>query len=164
MTSLVDWKRLSRQKSERVQVLDDELKAQLDLLATIGTSLGVPALSLPQIGITRQAFVLAADEPIVILNPTVLAVSTEMASAEEVCPNYPNTMFKITRPTGVRLRYMAGDGKYTTNIYKGLTAMLVFQMLDFLGGTTPLDRVSPLKRELIVKRLNKHDRRSGNVK
>ena len=123
---------------------------------------GAPGIGLaaPQVGLALRFFIVDlmpndAPAPLTLLNPTILARSTEMSTREEGCLSLPNQYADVTRPAQVRIAYQDLDGARHEIDADGLLATCLQHELDHLDGVLFTDHLSPLKRNMLVRRLAK---------
>jgi peptide deformylase len=117
-------------------------------------------LAAPQVGVgLRLAIVdLMPEEkpaPIVLINPEIVAASEELATREEGCLSLPGQYADVTR---VRVRYSDPEGARRELSAEGLLSACVQHEIDHLDGILFTDHLSPLKRNMILRRLAKEQR------
>jgi peptide deformylase len=150
-----------RQISDPIERVDDEVrKLADDMLATMYDAPGV-GLAAIQVGIPRRLLVLdvAGDEqapqPVVMINPEILTLGSEMRIYEEGCLSIPDVRIDIERPASVVVRYVDRNGDLQTLTATGLLATAVQHEIDHLNGKMIIDFLSRLKRDIIVRRFKK---------
>jgi peptide deformylase len=129
------------------------------MFATMYRAPGI-GLAAPQVGILlRVAIVdLMPDEkpaPIAMINPEIVAASTELATREEGCLSIPGQYAEVTRPARVKVRYSDPEGARREIEAEGLLAACLQHEIDHLDGVLFIDYLSALKRNIIVRRLAK---------
>lgn len=97
-------------------------------------------------------------EPIVLINPTIIAASTELATREEGCLSIPNQYADVTRPAAVRIGFMDEQGRRRELEAEDLLSACVQHEMDHLDGVLFVDHLSALKRNMIMRRLAKEQR------
>ena len=120
-------------------------------------------LAAPQIGVTlRMAIVdLMADNkknPIVLINPEVVAESDELASREEGCLSLPGQYAQVVRPAHVKVRFTDEAGAKREIEGDGLLSACLQHEIDHLDGVLFVDHLSVLKRNIMMRRLAKDQR------
>jgi len=138
------------------------------MFATMYAAPGI-GLAAPQVGITLRVAVidLALDDkrnPIVLINPEIVAASTELATREEGCLSLPQQYADITRPARVRVRYEDIDGVRHEIEAEGLLSACLQHELDHLDGMLFVDHLSALKRNIIMRKLAKEQRQKSEEK
>ncbi|MBS4075533.1 peptide deformylase [Ameyamaea chiangmaiensis] len=122
-------------------------------------------LAAPQVGLgLRFCLVDVADEdqgrrPMVLINPDIMHESETMAVREEGCLSLPNQYADVIRPESVRVRYRALDGSDQEIEADGLLATCIQHEIDHLDGILFVDHLSTLKRNMIMRRLAKEQKR-----
>lgn len=129
-----------------------EMNAVMEAMPGVG-------LAATQLGILQQLAVVDASEDrgqvIKMANPQILHQSTEMNTHEEASPNLPGVSAKITRPRAVTVTFLDFDGMVKEQDFVGLWATSVQHQIDHLNGHTYFDRLSRVKREMLLKRAKK---------
>lgn len=120
-------------------------------------------LAAPQVGVgLRLAIVdLMKDDkadPLVLINPELVAASEELATREEGCLSLPNQFAEITRPARVKVRYLDQQGARREIDAEGLLSACIQHEMDHLNGILFVDHLSNLKRNIILRRLAKEQR------
>ncbi len=132
------------------------------MFATMYRAPGI-GLAAPQVGVgLRMAIIdLMKDErpdPIILINPELVAASEDLATREEGCLSLPNQFADITRPARVKVRYLDQHGTRHEIDAEGLLAACVQHEMDHLNGVLFVDHLSNLKRNIILRRLVKERR------
>lgn len=117
-------------------------------------------LAAPQVGLPlRLAVVDLMPEdkprPITLINPEIIAASTETATREEGCLSLPGQYADVTRPSSVRVRYTDIGGARQEITAEGLLSACLQHEIDHLDGVLFVDYLSTLKRNMILRRLAK---------
>ncbi|MEZ5888598.1 MAG: peptide deformylase [Paracoccaceae bacterium] len=151
------------------EITDDLRQAAEDMLETMYDAPGV-GLAAPQVGLLARMFVMdcvkdpeAAPRPMVLINPAVTWTSAETNVYEEGCLSIPEQYAEVTRPAEVRVRWTGLDGKDQEEHFTGLWATCAQHEIDHLDGKLFIDYLSPLKRQLITRKMEKlkRDRARG---
>ena len=149
-----------------VDRIDDALRAALDdMLETMYAAPGI-GLAGPQVGIPKRVFVADLGEqgaraPLFVINPEIVWRSQEQTTAEEGCLSLPKQFGEVTRPARIRLRHLDREGGTREIEADGLLARCLQHEVDHLDGILYTDRLSALKRTLIMRRLAKAKRQGG---
>ena len=117
-------------------------------------------LAAPQVGVgLRLAVVdlMPNDQlaPIVLVNPEITAVSTELATREEGCLSIPGQFAEVSRPARVKVRYHDAEGARREIDAEGLLAACLQHEIDHLDGVLFVDHISALKRNMLMRKLAK---------
>ena len=144
--------------TEPVRMIWDDMIDTMEAMPGVG-------LAAPQIGITlRLAVVDASDKrgkPVRMANPEVLLASVQMRTHEEASPNIPGISAHIERPRAVTVRFLNDQNEIEDRDFVGLWATSVQHQIDHLNGVTYLDRLSPLRRKMLLARAAQLARASG---
>ncbi|MFC0388873.1 peptide deformylase [Muricoccus vinaceus] len=140
----------------RVSALADRM------LATMYKAPGI-GLAAPQVGEALRLVVLDvakedAPQPLVLVNPEILAASEERAVREEGCLSLPGQYADVERPARVKVRYRALDGSRREIEADDLLATCLQHEIDHLDGVMFTDRISPLKRNMLIKKFLKEQK------
>jgi peptide deformylase len=131
-----------------------------DMLETMYRAPGI-GLAAPQIGILQRVIVVdVADkgeqpQPFAMANPEILWQSDETSVHNEGCLSLPDQYADVTRPKQVRLRYIDRDGEVRELDADNLLATCVQHEIDHLNGVLFIDHISLLKRNMILRKLQK---------
>ncbi len=113
-------------------------------------------LAAPQIGVMRRlAVVDAGNGPIRLADPVVLHASVEIRSHDEGSPNLPGVTAKVTRPRAVRIGYLDEAGIRRERDFVMLEATSVQHQIDHLDGRMFFDRLSKLRRDMLLRKARK---------
>jgi peptide deformylase len=118
-------------------------------------------LAANQIGITKRVFTMGSNNiegfpfPFAAFNPKIVSVSTEEDLTEEGCLSYPDLWLKVKRPTNIVVEYQDCDSNTHTVEMSGLIARCFQHELDHLNGVCFVDKVSPMRLQLAMKKLRK---------
>ena len=152
---------LLRKASAPVERVDEELrKLADDMLETMYAAPGV-GLAAVQVGVPRRLVVLdtAKDEepprPLVLINPEIVTLGSEMRLHEEGCLSIPDVRIEIERPASLTVRYLDREGKPQELAAEGLLATAIQHEIDHLNGKLIIDFLSRLKRDIIVRKFKK---------
>ena len=145
-------------------VNDEVRRLAADMLETMYAAPGI-GLAAPQIG--RQLRIVVMDlaekdeppQPLTLINPEILWASEERAVYNEGCLSLPEMYADIERPARVRFTYLDAAGKARTREADGLLATCVQHEIDHLNGVLFVDYLSLVKRNIILRKLEKQKKR-----
>ena len=142
-----------------VDAVDDAVHAiWKDMIDTMEAMPGV-GLAAPQIGVTLRLAVVDASETrgqaIRMANPVILHASGQLRAHEEASPNLPGVSAMIERPRAVTVRFLNAAGEIEERDFVRLWATSVQHQIDHLDGRMYFDRLSRLKREMLLRRARK---------
>lgn len=146
--------------TEPVTEFDDELRQLVeDMFDTMYSVQGV-GLAAPQIGVSKRLFVMDCSsedekrERVVMANPVILEADGSQGG-NEGCLSVPGIFQQLTRPNRVRARGQNVDGEWFEIEVTGLEARCVLHECDHLDGKLYVDRLSPLKRDIVKRKVKK---------
>lgn len=148
-------------KAKPVENIDGGIVRLMDdMLETMYKAPGI-GLAAPQIGILQRVIVVdVADkdeepQPFAMANPEILWKSDETSVHNEGCLSLPDHYADVVRPKQVRLRYIDRDGEVRELDADNLLATCVQHEIDHLNGVLFIDHISLLKRNMIMRKLQK---------
>ncbi len=147
-------------KAERVTEIDDDLvRLARDMVETLHAAPGV-GLAAPQVDVSRRLIVVDLSigenpaELIVLANPEIVAAEGQLV-CEEGCLSVPDITEKVARPARVRVKGLDLEGRETSIEGEDMLARALCHEIDHLDGKLFIERLSPLKRALIRKKIRK---------
>jgi peptide deformylase len=151
-------------KAKPVERVDSTVRRLMDdMLETMYLAPGI-GLAAPQVGEALRIIVLdiARDEeekqPLRMANPEILWRSDELATYNEGCLSLPEHYADVTRPAEIRVRYLDHENEIREMRAEGLLATVIQHEMDHLQGVLFVDHISPLKRNIILRKLAKTKR------
>ncbi|WP_294301996.1 peptide deformylase [uncultured Sphingomonas sp.] len=160
-----------RAVAEPVAQVDDAVRTLIDdMFDTMYDARGI-GLAATQVGVEKRVVVIDLQEgedeegkpvrdPKAFVNPEILSVSEELSKYNEGCLSIPEQYAEVERPARCRVKWLDRDGKEQEQEMDGLLATCMQHEIDHLNGVLFIDHISRLKRDMIVKKLNKA-RRAG---
>jgi peptide deformylase len=150
-----------RTKARPVAQVDDALRALADaMLATMYAAPGI-GLAATQVDVHQRLVVIdvseGKDQPLVLVNPEIVAKDGSQVY-QEGCLSVPGIFADVERADRVTVRALDRNGTPFELEADGLLAVCIQHELDHLDGKVFVDYLSPLKRELVRKRLAKAQR------
>lgn len=145
-------------KAKEVTVFDDALAQTVkDMFETMYHDHGV-GLAATQVGKAQRIFVMDTsndqDAPKCLINPIIVNAQGEIFS-EEGCLSFPGVYAKVKRAQTITCQYLNEHGQPQQITATGLEAYCIQHELDHLDGITFVDRLSKLKRNLLLKKFDK---------
>lgn len=135
-----------------------------DMFETLTDSEGV-GLAAPQIGkairvVVIDLDVISEDAPEykdfrkAYINPHIIEYDeTSVEAMEEGCLSLPSIHEKVTRPTRIRVQYLDDNLEPHDEWVNGYLARVMQHEFDHLDGKVFIDRISPLRRQLIKSKI-----------
>ncbi len=136
-----------------VQVLID------DMLETLYSTYDGIGLASTQVGSKHAVVVIDIsenrDEPLILVNPEVVDGS-DKAMGQEGCLSVPDYYAEVERFTSVVVTALDRDGKPITIESDDFLAIVMQHEIDHLSGNLFIDYLSPLKRQMAMKKVKKY--------
>ncbi len=150
-----------RRKARPVSLASDHLRRLGDdMLETMYASRGV-GLAATQVNVLERVLVMdispERDTPRCYVNPEIVSSQGEVVS-EEGCLSVPEFTAEISRAERVSVRAYTVDMEPLEEQLDGLAAICMQHEIDHLDGKLFIDYLSPLKRRMLRKRLEKSER------
>ena len=152
------------QKCEKVEKVTDEIRKFLDdMLETMYHDKGV-GLAAPQVGVSKRIIVIddkvteegePGPHPLYMVNPEIIKKSEEMILFNEGCLSVPGQSAEVERHRAVSVKYLDYDGNEKVLDAEDFLAVIIQHETDHLDGVLYIDRISRLKRNIIIKKLSK---------
>ncbi|HEY3521873.1 MAG TPA: peptide deformylase [Rhodanobacteraceae bacterium] len=152
-----------RTKAQPVAAFDTRLKQlAADMLETMYAAPGI-GLAATQVDVHQRLLVLDVSEqhssPHVLVNPEILHAEGQQVY-QEGCLSVPGIFADVERAEKIRVRAQDTDGKVFELEADGLLAVCVQHEMDHLDGKLFVDYLSPLKREMVRRKLEKARRQA----
>ncbi|MCE1225075.1 MAG: peptide deformylase [Geobacteraceae bacterium] len=151
---------LLKQKSAPVTIITDEIiQLAKDMAETMYDAPGV-GLAAPQIGVLQRVIVIdvaaknEAPQLITVINPAIIQGEGETYE-EEGCLSVPDFSANVKRYERVVVKGLSLEGQERIWHAEDLLAVAFQHEIDHLDGILFVDRLSPLKRDLFVKKSKK---------
>lgn len=149
-----------RVRTEDVTEFDDALQTLIDdMVDTMYAAPGV-GLAANQVGISKRLMVIdlsVGEDPAqlhVFVNPEITDAEGEITE-EEGCLSIPDFVEIVTRPERLMVRYLDRHGEPRELRAEGLMARAVCHEIDHLDGRLFIDYLRGLKKERIVRKIQK---------
>jgi peptide deformylase len=143
-----------------VTEFDERLKRLVsDMFETMYAARGV-GLAAPQVGLSKRLFVMdcsGGQDPsarVALINPEVLRVEGDQ-TGDEGCLSFPGIFFPVKRSLRAVVRAQDVNGEEFEFDGLELEARCVLHETDHCDGIVFLDRTTPLKRELVKRKIRK---------
>lgn len=161
---------LLKRVCQSVVNVDDETRQLMDdMLETMYSADGI-GLAAAQVGVDKRVVVMdisnrdaAYPKPLKMANPDIIWASEELAPYEEGCLSVPGQFAEVWRPAEVKLTYLDEHNQKQEMHATGLLATCVQHEIDHINGTLFVDHLSKLKRDIILKRLEKEKRQTATL-
>jgi len=153
-----------RTVAKPVERFDDELRQLVeDMVETMYDAQGI-GLAATQVNVHLRLLVLDVSEnqdtPRVYVNPQIIAREGE-ETCEEGCLSVPGIYAEVSRAERITVAARGVDGEPFEENLGGLHAICVQHEIDPLDGKLFVDYLSPLKRRMVAKKLEKQRKVAG---
>ncbi len=149
-----------QKEGEEVTNIDGQMAEFINnMFETMYEAKGV-GLAAPQVALSKKLFVMdvsngkESKDRIVCINPKIVDSKGTIIS-EEGCLSFPGIYFEVERPEIVTVQAVDLNGKEFTFEASGYSARCVLHENDHINGRVFIEYLSPLKRELIKKKIKK---------
>ncbi|MCA3255423.1 MAG: peptide deformylase [Alphaproteobacteria bacterium] len=152
--------------STPVEAVDDDLRRLMDdMLETMYAAPGI-GLAAIQVGVPKRVLVIDLQEeedeegkpiknPRYFVNPEIVWESEDASTYNEGCLSVPEMYAEVDRPKSVTVKWLDYDGKSHEETLDGLLATCIQHEMDHLEGILFVDHLSRLKRDMLLKKLEK---------
>ncbi len=152
--------------SEPVTGVDDDVRQLIDdMFETMYDAPGI-GLAAIQVAVPKRVLVIDLQEqeddegkpvkaPRAFVNPEILETSDEYSVYQEGCLSIPEQYADVERPARCRVAWIDRDGERHDEWLDGLMATCLQHEMDHLNGVLFIDHLSRLKRDMVIKKLNK---------
>jgi peptide deformylase len=139
-----------------------------DMIETMHGAAGI-GLAAPQVGRTERLFVVDLSplmdemtpeeraalppQPMVLINPEIVAESEDETEFEEGCLSIPDVREIVVRPERIRIEYLDRHFEPQTLEVEALLARVIQHEYDHLEGVLFVDHISAFRRRLLRRRL-----------
>jgi peptide deformylase len=152
---------LLRTISKPVKAVTPQLQILMkDMLESMYAAPGI-GLAAIQVGVPKRVIVIdcASEEdgpdPMYFVNPVITWQSDVLIDYNEGCLSVPEHYAKVIRPDECHVEYLDFHGDKQAIKAAGLLAVCIQHEVDHLDGILFIDHISKLKREMILKKMNK---------
>jgi peptide deformylase len=148
-----------RQKAEAVPTPGPELdRLVADMFETMYDAHGI-GLAAPQIGRSERLIVVDVKDddstPMALLNPVVVEFGGGKDRVEEGCLSIPGVAATVERPAACVVEAMDAKGQPVRIEAEGMLARCLQHEIDHLDGVLFIDRISPIKRKMLLAKYRK---------
>lgn len=170
---------LLKQVSKPVEKVDDALRAFMNNMVSTMYAEGGIGLAAVQVGQLKRVLVIDIDyetddhhhhhdhgecggihvrntNPRFFVNPEIVELSKECVPYNEGCLSFPGARSDVVRPQIVKVKYLDENGREHVEEMGGILATCIQHEIDHLNGVTFVDHISKLKRDMIMKKMQKH--------
>ena len=153
-------------KARPVERFDDELRDEVERMASLmHDALGI-GLAAPQVGISHRLLVYRvepASPAVALVNPEIEWSSRDEEISEEGCLSLPLVHVDVERPVAVLVRARDERGAELVIEATGLEARVIQPELDHLDGILILDRTTREQRKAAMRALREAEQAAAGV-
>ena len=147
-----------RTVAKPVEKFDSDLSKLVgDMIETMYEARGI-GLAATQVNVHRRLLVLDVseeqDSPRVYVNPEILGTEG-IETCEEGCLSVPGIYAEVSRAEKILVRAQDRNGEAFEETLDGMHAVCLQHEMDHLEGKLFVDYLSPLKRRIVLKKLEK---------
>ncbi|MFW6084527.1 MAG: peptide deformylase [Gemmatimonadota bacterium] len=155
-----------RERCEEIREFDDELGRLIDdLFETMYAEDGI-GLAAPQVGVPSRVFVYDIRdpevEPGVLVNPRIVEEEGTVRESEG-CLSIPELTEIVERAERIVVEGRDREGEKVRIEADGLLSRCLQHERDHLDGVLFIDRVSPLKRKMLLKKWSRMQEEVGQA-
>lgn len=133
-----------------------------DMLETMYAAAGI-GLAATQVDVHKRLLVLdvseTSDQPMVLVNP-VISAREGKETCQEGCLSVPGIYADVERSASIEVEAVDVTGKELKLHAEGLLAVCIQHEMDHLLGKLFVDYLSPLKRQMVRRKLEKQRRQA----
>lgn len=150
-----------KKKAQAVETVDDGIRALIDsMFETLYLANGV-GIGANMVGVLKRIAIVDIQEndtktPLTFINPEITWRSDKTQTIEEASLSYPGISAPVSRPDAVKVKYLDYNGQPQENEFSGFIATVIQHEIDYLDGKVFLDYLSPLKRDTLLRKMQKH--------
>lgn len=150
-----------KQKAAPVEKVDDSVRALIDsMFETIYLANGF-GLGANMVGVLQRIAIVDLQEndvknPLTFINPQIIWSSDTKQCFEEASLSYPGISAMISRPDSIKVKHLDYNGDAQETEVSGFLATVIQHEIDYLDGKVFLDYLSPLKRDTLLRKMQKH--------
>jgi len=148
-----------RKKAKPVVTVDGDIKRLVDdMFETMIDSHGI-GLAASQVDVHQRVIVMDlmedGSQPRVFINPEIEVLNDTTEPYDEGCLSVPGFYETVARPSNVMISALDREGRPFKEKASGLLAICIQHEIDHLEGKLFVDYLSPLKRQIIRKKMKK---------
>jgi len=154
-----------RAEDAEVDIKDQEdlKKLIMDMKETLASADGC-GLAAPQVGVNKRVLIVDGDVVAdvydylkgfkrTMINPVVTSESEEKCDYSEGCLSIPGIYAEVRRPSKISVEYYNENFEKVTEEFDKFACRMIQHELDHLDGTLFIDKIAPIRRKMIAKKL-----------
>ena len=153
-----------REKCDAVTEITPDILTTLDEMVAMMRAQNGVGLAAPQVGIAKRFLVMMDPDTETVfkmINPRIVARSTDTCTMDEGClsvlgPDNLPVFSNVVRPKSVTVEWDNEHGEKMAADMSGLPARIVQHETDHLDGVLFIDYLSPVRREMVMRKVRRH--------
>ena len=150
-----------RKKATTIETIDTNIRTIAeDLIETMYDGGGI-GLAATQVDIQQRIIVIDVSEdrnaPMIMINPKITA-SDGIEQMQEGCLSVPGYYDDVERAESIKYSYQTLDGETIEEEAASLLSVCIQHEIDHLDGKLFIDYLSPLKRQRLMKKIEKQEK------
>ena len=147
-----------------VAAVDDTVRQTLEAMMQTLRAYDALGLGAPMVGLTQRLAVVELEDEAGVLhsyrmvNPVITERSSELHTSEEGAITFLGIAAPVTRPAEVTVEFLNEQGEQQSVRARGIVSTCIQHELDYLDGKTILDHQSPMKRDILKRKIEKNKR------
>jgi len=145
------------------EITPDVLDIMNEMVGMMRDQNGV-GLAAPQVGQLKRFLVMMDPDTETVfkmINPKIITRSADLCTMEEGClsvlgPDNLPVYANVTRPQSVDVEWTDENGQQLYAHMSGFPARIVQHETDHLDGILFIDYLSPVRREMVMRKVRKH--------
>ena len=153
---------LLRKKADKIQTVGIKEKEIAKKMMQIMIKAPGVGLAANQIGILKQIVTIffvdqetKKETQYTLFNPNIVSYSQDKIVMEEGCLSLPEQFAEIERPQNIVVEYLDEDNKQIKKEVSGMESRILQHEIDHLSGKLFIDYLSSLKRNIMIKKVQK---------
>ena len=152
---------LRRQAKNLDKVTKEDVTISKQMIHIMKNGFGA-GLAANQIGILKKIITVHIQDKennteklYALFNPIINEYSKDTIVMEEGCLSFPQQFAEVKRPTSIKLQYTNEKNNIVREEKNGYEARILQHEIDHLSGKLFVDYLSPLKRNILIKKVQK---------
>lgn len=146
-----------------VTAVDETVRQKLDGMMETCRAFEALGLGAPMVGLTERLVVVELEDATGLhsykmANPRIIERSSDMQTTEEASLTFLGVSAPVTRPAHVTVGYLDEHGQEQSVRASGVLAACLQHEIDYLDGKTFIDYQSPVKRDMLKRKMEKQKR------
>tara|TARA_B100000575_G_scaffold288908_1_gene289744 strand:+ start:1421 stop:1939 length:519 start_codon:yes stop_codon:yes gene_type:complete len=162
---------LLRQKAKKISYVGEEDIIIANKMKEIMINASGVGLAANQIGILKKIVTIffidkenKEEIKYTLFNPEIISYSEEKIIMEEGCLSIPEQYAEIERPKDITLKYINEKNEIIKKNLTGIESRILQHEIDHLSGKLFFDYLSSLKRNIMIKKVQKYLKTKMNEK